>query len=110
MQIANDVVQVHGGTGFIEETGAAQCLRDARILPIYEGATAVQGNDLTRRKPARDAGATAETAYALVEAALKPLRRHDHPVAWRTRARRRGGGLRPGCERRPAPAVQGQPA
>ena len=84
VRIANDAIQVHGGMGFIEETGAAQHLRDVRILPIYEGTTAIQANDLTRRKLARDAGATAEAAYALVESSLKPLQRHDHPVARRT--------------------------
>ncbi|MEH0421218.1 acyl-CoA dehydrogenase [Streptomyces sp. B21-083] len=84
VQITSDGIQVHGGMGFIEETGAAQYLRDVRILPIYEGTTAIQANDLTRRKLARDGGATAEAAYALVEASLEPLRRHDHPVAKRT--------------------------
>jgi alkylation response protein AidB-like acyl-CoA dehydrogenase len=84
VQIASDAVQVHGGMGFIEETGAAQHLRDSRILPIYEGTTAIQANDLLRRKLARDAGATAETAYNLVEASLEELRRLDHPVAHRT--------------------------
>ena len=49
-------VQVHGGMGFIEETGAAQFLRDARITPIYEGTTAIQANDLIGRKTARDGG------------------------------------------------------
>ncbi len=52
-------VQVHGGMGFIEETGAAQHYRDARILTIYEGTTAIQANDLVGRKTARDGGATA---------------------------------------------------
>ncbi|MCS6766729.1 MAG: acyl-CoA dehydrogenase [Candidatus Protistobacter heckmanni] len=51
-------VQVHGGMGFIEETGAAQFYRDARILPIYEGTTAIQANDLVGRKTGRDGGAT----------------------------------------------------
>jgi len=49
-------VQVHGGMGFIEETGAAQFLRDSRIAPIYEGTTAIQANDLIGRKTARDGG------------------------------------------------------
>ena len=52
-------VQVHGGMGFIEETGAAQYYRDARIITIYEGTTGIQANDLIGRKTARDAGATA---------------------------------------------------
>ncbi|MBN3855560.1 acyl-CoA dehydrogenase [Paraburkholderia sp. Ac-20340] len=60
-ELANDVtslgVQVHGGMGFIEETGAAQFYRDARILAIYEGTTAIQANDLIGRKTLRDGGA-----------------------------------------------------
>jgi alkylation response protein AidB-like acyl-CoA dehydrogenase len=56
VDIASDGVQVHGGMGFIEETGAAQHLRDARILPIYEGTTAIQANDLMFRKTLRDQG------------------------------------------------------
>jgi alkylation response protein AidB-like acyl-CoA dehydrogenase len=58
-------VQVHGGMGFIEETGAAQYYRDARILPIYEGTTAIQANDLIGRKTLRDGGAVAQTVEAL---------------------------------------------
>jgi acyl-CoA dehydrogenase len=60
VEIASLGVQVHGGMGFIEETGVAQQLRDARITPIYEGTTAIQANDLIGRKLARDAGATAK--------------------------------------------------
>jgi alkylation response protein AidB-like acyl-CoA dehydrogenase len=56
LQLTSDAVQVHGGMGFIEETGAAQHLRDARILPIYEGTTAIQANDLIFRKTLRDNG------------------------------------------------------
>ena len=52
-------VQVHGGMGFIEETGAAQHYRDARIITIYEGTTGIQANDLIGRKTARDGGAVA---------------------------------------------------
>ncbi|MBK1842000.1 acyl-CoA dehydrogenase C-terminal domain-containing protein [Azospirillum sp. YIM B02556] len=58
-QLASDSVQVHGGMGFIEETGAAQHLRDARITTIYEGTTAIQANDLINRKILRDGGVTA---------------------------------------------------
>ena len=53
-------VQVHGGMGYVEETGAAQHLRDARITAIYEGTTAIQANDLVNRKILRDKGATAK--------------------------------------------------
>jgi 3-(methylthio)propanoyl-CoA dehydrogenase len=59
VQLASVGVQVHGGMGFIEETGAAQLLRDARITPIYEGTTGIQANDLIGRKLARDAGRAA---------------------------------------------------
>jgi len=54
IDIASEGVQVHGGNGFIEETGAALYLRDARITTIYEGTTAIQANDLVGRKTARE--------------------------------------------------------
>ena len=57
-EIASLGVQVHGGMGFIEETGAAQHLRDARILPIYEGTNGIQARDLVGRKVAKDSGET----------------------------------------------------
>jgi len=56
LQICSDAVQVHGGMGYVEETGIAQTLRDVRILPIYEGTTAIQANDLIGRKVLRDKG------------------------------------------------------
>jgi alkylation response protein AidB-like acyl-CoA dehydrogenase len=59
VEIASLGVQVHGGMGFIEETGIAQQFRDSRITPIYEGTTAIQANDLIGRKLARDSGAAA---------------------------------------------------
>jgi alkylation response protein AidB-like acyl-CoA dehydrogenase len=61
-------VQVHGGMGFIEETGAAQYYRDAKILTIYEGTTAIQANDLVGRKTARDGGQTAKGIASQIEA------------------------------------------
>ncbi len=54
--VTSAAVQIHGGMGFIEETGVAQHYRDARILPIYEGTTAIQANDLVFRKTIRDGG------------------------------------------------------
>ncbi len=57
-------VQVHGGMGFIEETGAAQFARDARITTIYEGTTGIQANDFVGRKIARDGGETLAAAIA----------------------------------------------
>jgi alkylation response protein AidB-like acyl-CoA dehydrogenase len=62
-EIASTGVQIHGGMGFIEETGAAQHLRDARILPIYEGTNGIQARDLVGRKVTKDGG---ETMLALV--------------------------------------------
>jgi 3-(methylthio)propanoyl-CoA dehydrogenase len=59
IEIASLGLQIHGGMGFIEETGAAQHLRDARITTIYEGTTGIQANDLLGRKIAREGGATA---------------------------------------------------
>jgi alkylation response protein AidB-like acyl-CoA dehydrogenase len=68
IEVASLGVQVHGGMGFIEETGAAQYLRDARILTIYEGTTAIQANDLVGRKTARDGGRVALGIAAQVAA------------------------------------------
>jgi alkylation response protein AidB-like acyl-CoA dehydrogenase len=76
-EAANEVtslgVQVHGGMGFIEETGAAQHLRDARITAIYEGTTAIQANDLIGRKTARDQGAVAAALIAQMREAIATL-------------------------------------
>ncbi len=66
-------VQVHGGMGFMEETGAAQLYRDAKILPIYEGTTAIQANDLVGRKTARDGGQTAKAICAQIAVTEKAL-------------------------------------
>ena len=59
IMIASVGIQVHGGMGYVEETGAAQYLRDARITTIYEGTTGIQANDLIGRKLARDKGVNA---------------------------------------------------
>ncbi|AVO48193.1 acyl-CoA dehydrogenase [Melaminivora suipulveris] len=67
LEVTSLGVQVHGGMGFIEETGAAQYYRDARILTIYEGTTAIQANDLVGRKTARDGGAVARAIAAQIE-------------------------------------------
>jgi alkylation response protein AidB-like acyl-CoA dehydrogenase len=64
VDIASLGLQVHGGVGFVEETGAAQFVRDARITPIYEGTTGIQANDLIGRKLARDGGRAAQTVIA----------------------------------------------
>ena len=69
-------VQVHGGMGFIEETGAAQYYRDARILPIYEGTTAIQANDLVGRKTVRDGGAVANMLLGQIAQTVEALKQH----------------------------------
>lgn len=68
LEVTSLGVQVHGGMGFIEETGAAQYYRDAKILTIYEGTTAIQANDLVGRKTARDGGQTAKGIAKQIEA------------------------------------------
>jgi alkylation response protein AidB-like acyl-CoA dehydrogenase len=68
IEVASLGIQVHGGMGFIEETGAAQHLRDARITTIYEGTTGIQANDLVGRKIAREGGATAKAWLAQLKA------------------------------------------
>ena len=67
LEVTSLGVQVHGGMGFIEETGAAQYYRDAKILTIYEGTTAIQANDLVGRKTARDGGQTPKALAAQME-------------------------------------------
>ncbi len=87
LEVTSLGVQVHGGMGFIEETGAAQYYRDAKILTIYEGTTAIQANDLIGRKTARDGGATARAIAGqieLTEAALA-ARSSDASQAMRKR-------------------------
>ncbi|RCS58492.1 acyl-CoA dehydrogenase [Parvibium lacunae] len=76
-------IQVHGGMGFIEETGAAQWYRDARILTIYEGTTAIQANDLVGRKTAKDGGAVAQLVLTRIQVTLTLLKAHPHPEAAR---------------------------
>jgi butyryl-CoA dehydrogenase len=73
VEVASLGIQVHGGMGFIEETGAAQHYRDARILPIYEGTTAIQANDLLGRKTARDGGAVARMLTTEMRTTLSEL-------------------------------------
>ena len=67
LEVTSLAVQVHGGMGFIEETGVAQYYRDAKILTIYEGTTAIQANDLVGRKTSRDGGQTAKGIAGQIE-------------------------------------------
>ena len=84
-------VQIHGGMGFIEETGAAQHYRDARILTIYEGTTAIQANDLVGRKTVRDGGRTAHAIAAQIEATEGALAASGSPDAQAMRKRLAAG-------------------
>jgi hypothetical protein len=74
LEVTSLGVQIHGGMGFIEETGAAQHYRDAKILTIYEGTTAIQANDLVGRKTARDGGSTAKAIAGQIETTEHDLR------------------------------------
>ncbi len=76
-QIASLGIQVHGGMGFVEETGAAQHFRDARITTIYEGTTGIQANDLVGRKTARDGGAVAKAIAGEIEEVAAELTSRD---------------------------------
>ena len=93
LEVTSLGVQVHGGMGFIEETGAAQSYRDAKILTIYEGTTAIQANDLVGRKSVRDGGAVAKAIAGEIEATEATLRQSDseaaHAVAGRLAAARK---------------------
>ncbi|WOD19216.1 acyl-CoA dehydrogenase [Paraburkholderia kirstenboschensis] len=80
IDVASLGVQVHGGMGFIEETGAAQYYRDARILPIYEGTTAIQANDLIGRKTVRDGGKLAKSLLAGVAETVESLGGQQGPA------------------------------
>jgi len=81
LEVTSLGVQVHGGMGFIEETGAAQYYRDAKILTIYEGTTAIQANDLVGRKTARDGGQTALAIAAQVARTEQDLQASGTPDA-----------------------------
>jgi alkylation response protein AidB-like acyl-CoA dehydrogenase len=75
--VASTGIQVHGGMGYIEETGAAQYLRDARITPIYEGTNGIQAGDLVGRKVRRDRGAVATEFFDEIAATVAALGRSD---------------------------------
>ncbi len=92
LEVTSLGVQVHGGMGFIEETGAAQYYRDAKILTIYEGTTAIQANDLVGRKTARDGGQLAKAIAQQIADTEAELRAsgsaHAQAVAQRLQAAR----------------------
>ena len=91
IEVASLGIQVHGGMGFIEETGAAQYLRDARILTIYEGTTAIQANDLVGRKTARDGGSTPKAIAVQIAATEALLGARDSVAAKSMLKRLRAG-------------------
>ena len=80
VEVASTGIQVHGGMGFIEDTGAAQILRDARITPIYEGTNGIQARDLVGRKLLREGGTTARRLAALVSASASHLTGELAPI------------------------------
>lgn len=73
VDVASQGIQVHGGMGFIEETGAAQYYRDARILPIYEGTNGIQALDLSMRKILMDNGKAAKSCFDEIETLTQDL-------------------------------------
>ena len=79
--VSSMAVQVHGGMGFIEETGVAQYYRDAKILTIYEGTTAIQANDLLGRKTWKDRGRVAQLLLAQMAVTLSALSANPTPQA-----------------------------
>jgi alkylation response protein AidB-like acyl-CoA dehydrogenase len=96
VEIASTGIQVHGGAGFIEATGAAQYLRDARITPIYEGTTGIQANDLVVRKIGREQGASALALLAEMRRTAARLDPADG--ALRARLNEGIGGLERGTQ------------
>ncbi len=81
LEVTSLAVQVHGGMGYIEETGVAQYYRDAKILTIYEGTTAIQANDLVGRKTSRDGGQTGKALATQIEATEAALIKSATPDA-----------------------------
>ena len=115
-EVASLGIQVHGGMGFIEETGAAQHYRDARIMTIYEGTTGIQANDFIGRKTARDGGAVARRIADEMEKVARELssasrrepqghRARTLPTAWR-RCARPPNGWSPPTARTRAPRMR----
>ena len=91
IEVASTGIQVHGGMGFIEETGAAQHLRDARITTIYEGTTGIQANDLIGRKVLRDGGRSMQALLSQIDAVCEQLEAGDDAQLHAIGARLREG-------------------
>lgn len=77
VEVASLGMQIHGGMGYIEETGAAQYFRDARITPIYEGTNGIQGIDLSLRKVRKDGGRVAKAEFESFEAIARSASQHE---------------------------------
>ncbi|MGD9615032.1 MAG: acyl-CoA dehydrogenase [Alphaproteobacteria bacterium] len=106
VEVASTGIQVHGGMGYIEETGAAQYLRDARIAPIYEGTNGIQANDLVGRKLGRDGGEAARELFAEMRPILAEIA--DRP-GWEAMHRGLGEGF-DALEHATARLVEAEPA
>src|SRR4051812_25619297 len=106
VEIASTGVQVHGGMGYIEETGAAQYLRDARIAPIYEGTNGIQASDLVGRKLGRDGGEAARELFAEMRPILSEI---GGRAGWEAMHRGLTAGL-DALERSTAHLVEADPA
>ena len=91
IDVASTGIQIHGGNGFIEETGAAQHLRDARITAIYEGTTGIQANDLVGRKLLREGGRSMHALIAQIDALGETLANAPAPALRAIGARLRDG-------------------
>jgi hypothetical protein len=91
IEVCDDGIQVHGGMGFIEETGIAQHLRDARITTIYEGTTGIQANDLIGRKVLRDGGRSMQALLSQIDAVCEQLEAGDDAQLHAIGARLREG-------------------
>jgi butyryl-CoA dehydrogenase len=89
VEVASLGVQVHGGMGYVEETGAAQHLRDARIAPIYEGTNGIQAIDLVTRKLPLSGGETVHAQIAAMRAVVTRLMKEGTPAFGATAARLR---------------------
>ena len=84
IEVSSLGVQVHGGMGYVEETGAAQYFRDARIAAIYEGTNGIQAIDLVVRKLPLSGGETARSAIAAIRATAQEVKRRNDPAFGRT--------------------------
>ena len=91
VEVASLGIQVHGGMGFVEETGAAQHMRDARILPIYEGTNGIQAIDLITRKIGIEGGAVIKAYLAEIASVADQVQAADNPAFGRMAANLKDG-------------------